>query len=57
MKLRDKIAMQAMEAIIAKMPFMTKYYEDDVEFEAIYAAVARGAYYYADAMMIARGDE
>lgn len=56
MKLRDKFAAEALNALVAKLPLTVSEVEDE-EINAIYFMMARSAYYYADAMMIARGGE
>lgn len=56
MKLRDKFAAEALNALVAKLPLAVSEVDDE-EINAIYFMMARSAYYYADAMLIARGDE
>ena len=53
MNKRDYFAAQAMQAIISKMPPMLDE-EGDEDFTVFYIAIARGAYNYADAMMLVR---
>lgn len=61
-KLRDKIAIAAMQAIIAKLPMHGYDVQSDVgqvdvdlcEARRIQSAIARGAYSYADAMLLER---
>ena len=64
MSLRDRIAVEAMAAIIAKIPLVGYNFSGDVsqrnvpyaEKKAIMHAVALGAYDYADAMLEERGE-
>lgn len=53
MNKRDYFAAQAMQGIIAKMPMLLAETNEE-SFDAIYLAVANGAYKYADAMLILR---
>jgi len=54
MNKRDYFAAQAMQAIISKMPSMLKFEGEEKDFGIVCLAVARGAYNYADAMMLVR---
>ena len=53
MNKRDYFAAQAMQAIISKMPMLLAETEEE-NFDSIFYAVAKGAYNYADAMLILR---
>lgn len=52
-KLRDKIAIAAMAAIISKAPLVESFIGDSDE-KKRGDAIATGAYFYADAMLKAR---
>ena len=52
-KLRDKIAIAAMAAIISKAPLRESFTDDIDEHDRV-DAIAAGAYFYADAMLKAR---
>lgn len=52
-KLRDKIAIAAMAAIITKAP-LHKSFDGDMEEQDRVDSIAIGAYFYADAMIKAR---
>jgi hypothetical protein len=56
MNKRDYFAAQAMQAIISKLPVMLDL-EGDEDFNHLYFAAAKGAYNYAEAMMIVRDFE
>lgn len=53
MKLRDKFAAEALNALITKLPLQLGY-EGDEEVDALYVIMAKSAYNYADAMMEVR---